>query len=196
MPLRQRDKKALAVAGAAVALFLLLQFAVLPLWDGWQQGRINLPVQERTLLKYRQAVAAAGLRNAEATSLEARLREEEAGLLSGDSAALASAELQDMVKQLTATQSISIGASNFSPTKPLGKDYLQVPLGVQFPCQLDQLINLLQALAQSSKNLRVLRLQIQAANVAEKLLQVNLTVGGVMRSGGAGSGKPERGGGG
>lgn len=196
MPLQQRDKRALAVAGAAVALFLLLQFAVLPLWDGWQQGRRNLPVQERTLLKYRQAVETAGLRSAEATSLEARLREEEAGLLSSDSAALASAELQDVVKQLTAAQSISIGSSNFLPTKPLGGDYVQVPLGVQFPCQLDQLVNLLQALAQSPKNLRVLRLQIQATNVAEKLLQVNLTVGGVMRSNAAGSDKSETGGGG
>ena len=196
MPLQQRDKRALAVAGAAVALFLLFQFAVFPLWDGWQQGRINLPVLERTLLKYRQAVAATGLRNAEATSLETRLREEEAGLLSSDSAALASAELQDVVKQLTAAQSIPIGSSNFLPTKPLGADYVQVPLGVQFPCQLDQLVNLLQALAQSPKNLRVLRLQIQATNVAEKLLQVNLTVGGVMRSNAAGSGKSETGGGG
>ncbi|MBI4460966.1 MAG: hypothetical protein HY648_13035 [Acidobacteria bacterium] len=196
MPLRQRDKKALAVAAAAVALFLLFQFVVFPLWDGWQQARANLPMQERTLLKYRQAVEGIGVRGAETASLEFRLREEEAGLLSSDSAALASAELQDLVKQLTEAQSLPVVSSNFLPTRPLGAGYAQVPLGVQFQCHLDQLVNLLQALAQSPKNLRVLRLQIQAVDIGEKLLQVNLTVGGVMRATAASADQPERGAGG
>ncbi|MBI4459150.1 MAG: hypothetical protein HY648_03700 [Acidobacteria bacterium] len=187
MALRRQDKRALSMAAGAVALFLFFQFAVFPLWDRWQQERLNLPVQEQTLVKYRQAVAAAGLRSAETTSLEARLREAEAGLLAGESAALASAELQDLVKQLTAAQSINVGSSNFLPTRPVGEDYVQVPLGMQFQCRIDQLVNLLQAVAQSPKNLRVLRLQIQAISAAEKLLQVNLTVGGLMRAAETGS---------
>ena len=182
MPLRPRDQRALAAAGTAVALFLLFRFAIFPLWDRGQQARLDIPMRERTLLKYRQAVAAAGLRTTETTSLEGQLREVEAGLLTGDSAALTSAELQDLVKQLTEAQSIPIGTSNFLPTRPLGVNYRQVSLGVQFQCHMDQLVNLLQAMAQSPKNLQVLRLQIQMVNIREKLLQVNLTVGGVMRA--------------
>lgn len=187
----ERDKRALKIAGAALALFLVLRFGVFPIWDRWGEAGANLPLRERTLAKYREAVQTVGLRSAETVSLEARLREAEAGLLTSETTALASAELQDLVKQLTSAQSIDVRTSEFLTVKPLGGNYLQVPLGLQFQCRLDQLVNFLNELQGGSKCLAVSRLLIQTTGAKEKLVSVNMTVAGIMRSAGTNKEKPE-----
>lgn len=180
MPIRERDKKALQVAAAAVVLFAVLRWGLLPAWDRWQAQRADLEVRSTTLAKYRAAVEAIGARNAEVMALEARLREAEGGLLSSRTPALASAEMQDLVKQLTTAYSIEVRSSEFLPTKPLGAGYLQVPLGLQFLCRLDQLVNFLKAAEQSPKYLAISKLFIQNPGSKEKWISVSMTVAGVM----------------
>ena len=182
MPLHEKDKRALKVAVVAVSLYAIFQFVVFPIWDRWQEQRANLALQERTLAKYRDAVQAVGQRSAETAVLEARLRETETGLLSSPTAPLASAELQEWVKQLTATQSIEVRSSEFLPTKPLGADYAQVSLGLQFQCRLDQLVNLLKDVESNEKLLTISKVFIQATDPQQKLITVSMTVGGMMRS--------------
>jgi hypothetical protein len=181
MQLGQRDKMALAVAGIAVALFAMFDFAIFPVWDSLQQKRTALPVQEKKLEKYREVARTAGIRNAEVISVEARLWDAEAGLLASKTSALASAELQELMKQLTAAQSIEVRSSEFLPTKPLNPEFMQVPLGVQFQCRLDQLVNLLRELRGSTKFLSVPRLQIQSTGSKEKLVNVSMQIAGIMR---------------
>ena len=180
MPMGERDKRALIVAAAAVAVFVIFRFGIFPAWDAWQQQRVNLETQAATLAKYRAAVAASGARNAAVTALEERLREAERGLLNSRTAALAAAEMQEVVKQLTTAQSIEIRSSDFLPTRPLGAGYLEVPLGLQFQCRLDQLVSFLNAAEQSPKYLVVSKLSVQSTGTQEKWITVSMTVAGVM----------------
>ena len=182
MPIQERDQKALKLAAAALLLFAVFRFGVFPAWDHWQEQRASLTFEETTLAKYRAAVEALAQRSAEVSSLEARLQEAEAGLLSQRTSALASAELQELVKQLTAAHSIEVRSSEFLPSKPLGESYQQVPLGVQFQCRLDQLVNFLKAVEQSPKQLAVSKLLVQSAGGPEKQINVSMTVTGVMLS--------------
>ncbi|MBI4464609.1 MAG: hypothetical protein HY647_07885, partial [Acidobacteria bacterium] len=145
-----------------------------------QEQRANLEIRAATLAKYRAAVEGIEGQNAEIAALEARLREAEGGLLNSKTPPLASAEMQELVKQLTAAHSIEVRSSEFLPTKPLGAGYLQVPLGLQFQCRLDQLVNFLKAAEQSPKYLAVSRLFIQSTANQEKFISVSMTVAGVM----------------
>ena len=185
-----REKRALLIAGIAAALFLLLEFGALPVWDGWQAEQANLPVRERTLLKYRNAVATKAARDTEGATLEARLREAEAGLLTGETPAIASAQLREWMQQLASEHSTEVRASQFLPAKPLGDDYWQVPLGLQLQGRMDSLVSLLKACEGGPKVLSVTQLSIvSSANNKGKILTVNLTVAGVLRRGTNGQGK-------
>jgi len=175
-----RDKRALTIAGIAAAIFLLLAYGAFPVWDAWQAERGGLPVREQTLRKFREAVESRPLREAENATLEARLREAEAGLLTGDTPAIAGAELREWIQQLAADSSMEIVSSQFLPARPLGNDYWQVPLGVQMKGRLDSLLNFLKACGSGAKTLSVARLQIQRLGDAQKSVQVNLTVAGVL----------------
>src|SRR5258706_6731905 len=108
MQLAKRDRLALMLAGIAVALFVLMDFAVLPIWDSLQERRDSLPIQEKKLEKYREVAATVGIRGAEVSAVEGRLKQAEGGLLDNKTAAMASAELQGLAKQLTVAQSIDV----------------------------------------------------------------------------------------
>ena len=185
-----RDQRALLIAGIAAALFLLLEFGALPVWDRWQAERANLPVRERTLLKYRNAVATRALRDAEGATLEARLREAEAGLLTGETPAIASAELRQWIQQLASEHAVEVRSSQFLPAKPLGDDYWQVPLGLQVQGRMDSLVSFWKACGAGSKVLRITQLSIvSSGNNKGKLLTVSLTVVGMLRREATGQGK-------
>ena len=181
MTLSKRDRRALQALAAALGVLLLLRFALLPVWDRWQQVRSELPLREIALVKYRQAVASAGSEQKTAESLEQRLRQAESGLLQSSTPALASAELQEWARQATANHSIEIRSSEFLPVRPQAHGYTEVALGLQYQCRLDQLVDFLSELRSSPKILAVPRLQVQSTGGPEKLVSVSLTVAGVVR---------------
>ncbi len=182
MRMSQKNKIALKAVGSAVALYLIFQFGFFPLWDSLQEARASLPMQEKKLEKYQEITRTAGLRNTEASSAEARLREAEGGLLTSKTAALASAEMQDLMNQLTAAKSIEVRSSEFLPAKPLGAEYVQVPLGLNFQCRLDQLASLLDAIGNGPKYFAIPKLTIQLIGAKDKQIMVNMQIAGIMRA--------------
>ena len=182
MAIGKRDRKALQLGGMALAVWVILRFAVFPAWDRQQQERAELPLRETALLKYRQALAAVSADERTAELLQIRLRETESGLLENSSPALASAEFQDRIRQSAANHAIELRSSQFLALRPLEAGYAQVPLGLQFQCRLDQLVNFLAELRSGPKIVAVPQLQIQSNGGPEKLIAVTLTAAGVMRS--------------
>jgi hypothetical protein len=177
-----KDKKALLVLGFVIALYTTLQFAGLPLWDALQERGDNLPVVERKLEKYRAVARTAELSRAEAASVETKLQEAEKGLLASKTPALASAELQQIANQLTAAESIDIRSNQFLPVKPVGNEYIHIPVVLQFQCRLDQLVNLLTDVSAHQKRLAVSNLYIQALGGKDKQLTVAMELSGFMRA--------------
>ena len=176
----QRDKRALGIAGMAVGLFLVLELGVLPLWDRMQAEREGLEVREQTFLKFREAVASRAQREAEKSLLEGQLREAEAGLLPGETPAIASAELRERVQQLATEHGMEVVSSRFLPERPLGEDYLQVPLGIQLKGRIDGLVGFLQDSESGTTTLSIVGLNIQGLGNEEKLLNIGMTVAGIL----------------
>jgi Tfp pilus assembly protein PilO len=177
----QRDKRAVLIVAAAAALFAALEFGVLPLWDTMQAEREGLEVREQTFLKFREAVASRAEREAAKALLESRLREAEAGLLPGETPAIASAELRTRVQQLAAAHGMEVPSIQFLPERPLGEEYVQVPLGIQLKGRIDGLVGFLQDCGTGPTTLRVLVLNVQGASDPEKILTVGVTVAGILR---------------
>ena len=182
MRISHKDKIALTAAGIAVAAFAIFKLAFFPVWDSLQESRSTLSIQEERLEKYREVARTAGLRTAEVSSEQVKLRQAESGLLTSNTAALASGELEGLVKQLASTEAIDIRSNEFLPLKKLSSDYMEVPLGLQFQCRLEQLVNLLKDIAGSPQYLAVPKLLIQPGSSKEKLISVNMQIAGVMRA--------------
>jgi Tfp pilus assembly protein PilO len=182
MAIRTRDRRALQWGGVALAAWALLRFAALPAWDNWQQQRAELPLRETALIKYRQALAASGQDRESAEALRNRLREAEAGLLQSATPALAAAELQDWVREVAARHAIELRSSEFLAVPASTGDYAQVPLRLQLQCRLEQFVNFLSEVRSGGRILAVPRLQVQATGGDDKIVQVSLTIAGVMRA--------------
>jgi hypothetical protein len=182
MALGRRDQRALAGLAGALALWLALRFLIFPIWDRWQQERAELPLREAALTKYRAALALAASQPDTAGLLQKRLQEDERGLLQGETPALASAELQDAVKQIASALQIELRSSSFLAVQPDQSGYAQVPLGLQFECRLEELAGLLSQLQGGSRIVAIPRFVIQSSGGADKRIAVSMTVAGVMRS--------------
>lgn len=178
----QRDKRAVLLVGIAAAVFLALDFGVLPLWDSLQAEREGLEVREQTFLKFRQAVESRAEHEAEKLLLEGHLRESEAGLLPGETPAIASAELRSRLQQLAAEHGMEVPSIQFLETRPLGEEYVQVPLGIQLKGKIDGLVGFLQDCGMGPTTLRILNLSIQSGGDKEKMLTVGLTLAGILPS--------------
>jgi hypothetical protein len=188
--LQPREQRAVGLLAIAVLLVLVLQFAVFPVMDSAEKTRAGLPLKEKRLHKYRQMVSLAGAAETDWKALEQRLAQAEKGLLDSRSAALASAELQDRVKQLLAQQGIEPRSLNFVPVRvlpPPESGYSAVPLSLAFECTVDQLANMLAAFQSAGKTLAVESMSVEAAPMrgeqARKLVSVRMVIRAVMFAG-------------
>jgi len=90
--------------------------------------------------------------------------------------------MQEVVNELAAASSIEARSSEFLPAKPLSAEYVQVPLGLNFQCRLDQFVSLLNGIAQSPKYLAIPKLMVQYVGTKNKLIAVNMQIAGVLRA--------------
>ena len=127
-PMSRRDKRALALLGGAAVVFLVFQFGVAP---GGEQGSVfapSLELAEKRVRRLQQVAQRKPRAAAEAEAAARALADAEKGLLKAATPALASAEMQQLVKDLLAAQGINMGNSEFGTVRPAGEGYLQVRL--------------------------------------------------------------------
>ena len=140
--LSQRDRRALLFLGAALGLFGLLQFGVFPRLEG---GSAAPPVElgEKRLRQLQQVARQRPLAVQQAEAAAHELAEGEKGLLKAATAAQASAEMQQILKDLLSAQGIGMQGSEFGAVRAAGGDYARVPLTVSFSCRIEQWVNLM-----------------------------------------------------
>lgn len=185
--LSQRDRRALLALAVAAAMFLLLALVALPWMESAEKLRASLPLKEKTLRKYRQMVVLAGPRETDWENLQNRLVEAERGLLDSRAPALASAEMQQLVKQLMAQQGLEMRGADFLPARAIkaaDTTYTIAPLSLTFECTLDQLANFLLAARNSSKTLALDQLSTAAITPRperpQKRVSVRMVIRGLM----------------
>lgn len=186
LALKPRDRRALLLMAAALGVFLIANFAVLPVVDQASALGGSIPLKEKTLRKYHQVTSLAGARETDWQALQAAVSQAEARLLQARTPALAAAEMQDLVKQLTSQAGIEMRGVDFAPVRELKAGdaaFTAVPVSLAVECGVDQLTNFLASAAGHPKLLAVDQVTITASPRTpqqSKRVAVRLTMHGLM----------------
>ena len=174
----------------AVLLVLVLQFGVLPRTEQGALFFAPIEVTEKRLQRLQQVARQKPRAIAEAEAAARELVETEKGLLKAATPALASAAMQQIMKDLLSAQGINLQASEFGTVKKVGEDYAQVPLTVVFTCGIDQWINLMTALRNAPQVLSSVEVRITPGDSKNKTAGVRMVVAGYIPASLVGGSKP------
>lgn len=181
--LSPRDRIALIVGASATALFLALDFIVLPLLGRFTHDSEAVAQEEVTLRRYQRLLSETELEKTQLAAAQDRLKTLEAGLLESPSISLANAEWQHLVGQLADSKGIELGSSELLREQNLSPEYSLLTGRVQFRCRLDQLVDFLVAMASSPKLISVTRMTISGPQGdSQKRINVQLVVGAAVRA--------------
>ena len=177
----ERDKKALIGLGIAVVLFLLLQTDMpLPGLGGGSTESTSVEAAEQKLRLARARAGRGPLVEAEAKSARESLEGLEKGLLQSENAALAKAEMRQIVEDLLRAEGIAMQSAVFAAVERQGEHYAVVPVVVDVSCRIEQLVNWLAAVGNAPKLLATRMIRVNSANKDTKAVKARVTVAGFL----------------
>ncbi|HEY1756285.1 MAG TPA: type II secretion system protein GspM [Bryobacteraceae bacterium] len=181
MTITTRERRSLSFLGVSLALS--------GIWALWQNSGTSTVVvvaptdstalAEKRLAKLRDTAATVPAKEEILKSVAAELAKREAGLIPGETAAQAQAELLTILHRLCAAQQIEIKSTEPAAIAPLGDAYGAATVAINIECRMEQLINLLADLGGQPQLLTTSEVQVAAANFKEKTVNVRLAVTGV-----------------
>jgi|GEM_PF-601884 len=178
-----RDKRALRWLAGAVVLFLLLQLDVFApsTGGGATPGSSSSIAALEEELKVAQARARQKpISDAELAAAQRRLDVREQRLLASTDAALAQAEMQQIVGELLVAEGIVMKGSRFVSAALEGEDYARIAVAVSFSCGIEQLVNLMASISNAERLLTPRDLRVRPDNKEIKSVRVELTVAGYL----------------
>jgi Tfp pilus assembly protein PilO len=164
----------------ALAVAALLQFDTFAPGAGSDASGGSIEAAEQRLLLAQVKARQLPMAEAELDAVKRQLDVLEQGLLKSETAALAQAEMLQIVADLLAAEGISMEASQFGAVQLDGEDYAQVPINVNFQCGIEQFVNLVAAVSNAPELLATRRIRITPESLATKSVRVQLTVAGLL----------------
>ena len=165
-------------------VYLAVVSPLLYLEDSWSQ---ELARKRQLLARYQSLIQSKAQVLQANQSMKAALARTESQFLSGSSAAVASADIQEILKNLTREHGVQLTSTKVLTPREAGQ-YLEVPVQVQLSGNVGQLLTILYHLEHHKKLLFIPELEINAprwmvGGKTESPLQVNLVVSGVIKKG-------------
>ncbi len=142
----------------------------------------TIALAERRLAKLRETAATVPAREKILNDANAELATREKGMLTADTAPQAQAQLIGIIRELGHAENpvVEIRNTEGFGIRPFGDAYGEATVSVQLDCRIDQLVNMLAALAARKELVSTSDLRINATNAKEKTISVHLTVAGVV----------------
>jgi type II secretory pathway component PulM len=181
MSLSPRDRRALALLGTATVAYAIVYF-----WPSGAAAPIVSPADsiassETRLARLRDAAALVPQKEQALKAVSAELAKRETGIISAGTAAEARAHLLELVRRLCANESIEVRAAELGAIGPLGDSYGAVNVAVQVECHIEQLVNLLAALAAQPELVATTDVRVTAPNDSkDKIIGARIAVAGVV----------------
>jgi hypothetical protein len=183
MKLGTRDRRALALLGAAALVIVVLELVVARRQEAPSVSSTDTveTVQNR-LLRLRQAASTLPARQTELRIAAEDLARREKRMIQADTLPQAQAQLLQVVRRLSAGQSppIDIRSAEVGQARPLGDDYGEIFVPISFECRIEQLVNLLADVTSQPELLAVSGLRVNSGNPKEKTVNVRLTLAAVV----------------
>jgi hypothetical protein len=181
MSLQTRDRRALALLVTAIVAYAIAYF-----WPSGAAAPIVSPADsiastETRLARLRDAAALVPQKEQALKAVSAELAKRETGIISAGTAAEARAHLLELVRRLCTNESIEVRAVEVGAIGPLGDSYGAVNVAVQVECHIEQLVNLLAALAAQPELVATTDVRVTAPNESkDKIIGARIAVAGVV----------------
>ena len=186
MNLSDRDRRALSFLGVSVLLSVIWYF-VSSSSGSSTSSTVIAPVDsvehaEKTLTRLRKQAATVPGKEAVLKKVSDELAGREKGLIKGDTAAQAQAQLVQIVREVAKNQSppLEIKQVELGPPRPFGDAYGEVTLSVTIECRIDQLVNYLTYLSTQPEIIATDDIRFVGSNQKLKTNQVRLTIAGLV----------------
>jgi hypothetical protein len=142
----------------------------------------SLPVAERRLTNLRELAATIPARQEILKKAAGDLAAREKGLLVADTAAQAQAQLIQIFREIGRAENppVEIRSTEGFSLRPLGDAYGEASVSFGAECRIDQLVNILAAIAARPELVGTSDIRIASTNQKEKLIGVHLTISGVV----------------
>jgi hypothetical protein len=183
-PISERDRRALILLGAVLAVAAVLYFAFPG--DSTATGGSptsansdNIALAQQRLVRLRQVAATVPAREAILKRTSSDLASRERGVIQADTAAQAQASLLEIVRRIGKNEQIDVRGGDLGAPKVFG-DYGLVYATVTFDCHIEQLVNLLADLSQEPELVVPSEERIASGNPKEKLMSVRMVLAGVV----------------
>ncbi|HUA62699.1 MAG TPA: type II secretion system protein GspM [Verrucomicrobiae bacterium] len=139
----------------------------------------DVPAAQHRLQRLREIAATVPAREQLLKQAQAELATRETGVLLAPTEAQAQAQLLGNLNDLAKANGITTQGSEFRD-RVLTKDYGEVGVTVRFNCRIEQLVNLLAAIADQPQILATNELRLYGGTDKNKVLQAMLTVTAVV----------------
>ena len=181
MNLNTRDRRALVLLGVALLTVLVLRFGIYR--DNQTivvEAKDSIPLAEKRLARMRQAQAMVPAKLAALKTVSAALALREKGIIQAPTAQQAQAHLLETIRRVGKTEGIEVRGGEFPELRPLGEEYGEAAVSVNFECRIEQLVNFLAALTMEPELLATNEVRVSSGNPKDKTIGVRLTLAGVV----------------
>ncbi|MBI5378622.1 MAG: hypothetical protein HZA23_00505 [Nitrospirae bacterium] len=178
----RRERRFIFSASGAAAAILLYAFVVDPGVEYTRGMREEMPVKAALLARYQRTTQEKEQADQRLVLARERVKQTEGRLLGGASPALAVAELQDLLKGLTAQHKVTLRTTNILPPEE-AKPFKKISLRIDFSTDsVKNLTGLLYDITHHTKALAATEMRINAEGHQDpKGVQVSIVVAGLMR---------------
>jgi len=179
-----RDKRALRILAAALVVGFIFWIATRsPSTSATVAAAIDSPERsEKRLTTLRTALATVDGKEAVLKQAAAELADREKGLIPGDTANQAQAQLLQIINRVAKEQTppIEIRQAEFAQPRAYGEAYGLVSVSVTMECRTDELVNLVAGLSQQPELVSTEDFRAGGANVKTKNMLVRMTISGIV----------------
>ena len=163
--IRERDRRALLLLGAAAIVYGVLSFGLLPAFDKLKGSSGGVTEKEDQLRKYRRAVIRKGhyaelLQQARRNLADAELR-----FTRGDNPSLAAVELQTIVEDAAKKTGIELSQRNITPARKRDEVFNEITVTLALDATPSQVSGFLAEIRNAPKFITVRSAQIAPAQV-------------------------------
>jgi len=187
MTISDRDRRALLILGPSLLVFGLVYWYSNYTPSGGGNGSKDAPGEsvdqaEKRLASLRKQ--AATLRGKETVLKQAStdLAAREKGLLAGDTAEQAQAQLLQVVKRVAQQQMppLEVGQVELGRAKNFGSAYGQVNVSITVTCRIDELVNFLASLSAQPELVATEEIRFGTSHPKQKTMPIRLTITGLV----------------
>jgi hypothetical protein len=182
-----RDRRALIILVPCLVLGAIYYFVSNSSSSSSADAKISGPVesvdrsQKRLAIMRRQAATLPG-KDAVLKQVSRELADREKGLLPGDTAEQAQAQLLQVVKRVAQQQMppLEVGQVELGRPRTFGSAYGQVSLSLNITCRIEELVNFLAVLSAQPVLVATEEIRFGTSHPKQKTMPIRLTVSGLV----------------